>query len=92
MLRGVARATMPIRSPPNSVVPALSFATSVPMPVNADIGVSKRGRNVHPVTGHDTLVTFASQMVDQVFSGPGHHPRTHLALAMVPCLGRVHLV
>ena len=92
MLRGVARATMPIRSPPNSVVPALSIATLAPMHVNADIGVSKRRRIVYPVTGPDTLVTFASQMVDQIFSGPGHHPRTHIALAMAPCVERVHLV
>ena len=94
MLRKVARAslrarTMPIRSPPSRVMPALSIATSAPVPIgNPDIGGGQRGGGggvVHAVARHGDLLAVAAQLLDQVLLGFGQDARAHLVDAELTC-------
>ena len=53
--------TMPRRSPLTSVMPALSMATSVPVPMAMpDICLRQRGRVVDAIAGHGDDVAFAT--------------------------------
>jgi hypothetical protein len=43
---------IPLRSPLSRVMPALSIATSVPVPIDTDIGCCQSRRVVHPIISH----------------------------------------
>src|SRR3546814_18682285 len=56
--------TMPNRSPRSSVMPALSMATSVPEPIDADVGGGERGSVVDPVACHGDDPALLAQPLD----------------------------
>jgi hypothetical protein len=71
--------TMPFKSPLTKVMPALSTATSAPVPMAMPTSAAGKSRRViDAVAGHRDFCALGAQLVDQLQLGVGQHVGAHL--------------